>query len=164
MNTSGFNLPKGSGLPWQLFLVRRLPFALPVRGLNAFSLAAAWTCTTKRLPALVRKAYVAPYDSWSHRIAVHRFVQDIPLGPKDPAWATVQRVSDSIAELTAERPTMIVWGRKDFVFDDVFLDEWRRRVPRADYLVFDDAGHYVMEDAHETIIPAVRRFLSGGDS
>ncbi len=162
MNTSGFSLPKGSGLPWQLFLVRRLPFALPVRGLNAFSVGAAWTSTKNRLPRLVRKAYVAPYDSWEHRIAVHRFVQDIPLGPADPAWATVQRVSAALPELTAERPTLIVWGRKDFVFNDAFLDEWRRRVPGAEYLVFDDAGHYVLEDEHETIVPAVRRFLEGG--
>lgn len=159
MNTSGFSLPKGSGLPWQLFLVRRLPFAIPVRGFNAFSVGAAWTCTTKPLPKLVRKAYVAPYDSWEHRIAVHRFVQDIPLGPKDPAWDTVQRVSDSLGQLTSERPTMIVWGRKDFVFDDAFLAEWRRRVPDANYLVFDDAGHYVLEDAHEAIVPAVQSFL-----
>jgi cis-3-alkyl-4-acyloxetan-2-one decarboxylase len=164
MNTSGFSLPKGSGLPWQLFLIRRLPFALPVRGLNAFSVGAAWTSTKTRLPKLVRDAYVAPYDSWEHRIAVHRFVQDIPLGPADPAWATVQRVSDALPDLTAERPTMIVWGRRDFVFNDAFLDEWRRRVPGAEYLVFDDAGHYVLEDEHETIVPAVRSFLGGGDS
>ena len=162
MNTAGFSMPKGSGLPWQLFLVRRLPFALPVRGLNAFSIGAAWTSTRKRLPKLVRDAYVAPYDSWSHRIAVHRFVQDIPLAAADPAWATVQRVSDALPRLTAERKTMIVWGRKDFVFDDTFLAEWRRRVPDAEYLVFDDAGHYVMEDEHETIVPAVRQFLETG--
>ncbi len=158
MNTSGFPLPDGSALPWQLFLVRRLPFAIPVRGFNAFAAGAAKTCVTKPMSPLVRKAFVAPYDSWAHRIAVHRFVQDIPLGPKDPAWDTVTKVANALPELCS-KPTMVVWGRKDFVFDDGFLAEWRRRVPDAEYLVFDDAGHYVLEDEHGTITPAVRRFL-----
>ena len=158
MNTSGFALPKGSSLPWQVFMVRHLPFAVPVRGFNAFAQGAAWTCVSKPMPELVRKAYVAPYDSWAHRIAVHRFVQDIPLRPKDPAWSTVQKVSEALPELCSV-PTLVVWGRKDFVFDDDFLEEWRRRLPDADYLVFDDAGHYVLEDEHETIIPRLRSFM-----
>ncbi|MCO4772901.1 MAG: alpha/beta fold hydrolase [Deltaproteobacteria bacterium] len=159
MNTSGFSLPKNSALPWQLFLVRRLPFALPVRGLNVFAAGAARTCVSKPMSPLVRAAYVAPYDSWAHRIAVHRFVQDIPLSPKDPAWSTVQKVSEALPELCKDH-TMVVWGRKDFVFDDDFLEEWRRRLPDARYLVFDDAGHYVLEDEHEAIVPAVQSFMA----
>lgn len=158
MNTAGFALPVGSSLPWQLFLVRHLPFALPVRGLNAFAQGAAYTCVSKPMPKMVREAYVAPYDSWAHRIAVHRFVQDIPLSPKDPAWSTVDKVSKALPEICSV-PTLVVWGRKDFVFDDDFLEEWRRRLPDADYLVFDDGGHYVLEDEHEVIVPQVRRFL-----
>ena len=160
LNTAGFALPKNSGLPWQLFLVRKLPFAIPVRGFNAFSRGAVKRCVTRtKLPPLVRKAYLAPYDSWAHRIAVHRFVQDIPLGPKDPAWATVQQVSEGLEELTKAKPTLIVWGERDFVFDDAFLSEWRRRVPHAEYLTFADAGHYVLEDARQEVIEGVRRFL-----
>jgi len=159
MNTAGFALPKGSALPWQLFLVRRLPFAVPVRGFNAFAKGASYTCVSKPMSKLVRDAYVAPYDSWAHRIAVHRFVQDIPLSPKDPAWNTVHKVSEALPEL-AQAPTMVVWGRKDFVFDDDFLNEWRRRLPDAEYLIFDEAGHYVLEDEHAVIVPAIRQFMS----
>ncbi len=160
MNTSGFSLPEMGSLPWQVFVVRHLPFAIPVRGLNAFAVGAARTCVTKPMSPLVRRAFVAPYDSWAHRIGVHRFVQDIPLGPRDPAWETVQKVSAALPELCGDH-TLIVWGRKDFVFNDAFLDEWRSRLPNAEYLVFDDAGHYVLEDEHQTIVPAVRRFLGG---
>ena len=158
MNTAGFSLPEGSHLPWQIFLVRRLPFGIPVRGFNAFARGAVKTCVTTPMDPLVAKAYVAPYDSWEHRIAVHRFVQDIPLGPKDPAWSTVQKVADALPELCSV-PTLIVWGRKDFVFNDAFLAEWRRRLPDATYLVFDEAGHYVLEDRAADIVPAVRSFL-----
>ena len=141
-------------------MVRHLPFAIPVRGFNAFAVGAARACVTKPMSPLVRRAFVAPYDSWAHRIGVHRFVQDIPLGPRDPAWETVQRVSTALPELCGDQ-TLIVWGRKDFVFNDAFLDEWRSRLPNAEYLVFDDAGHYVLEDEHQAIVPAVRRFLGG---
>jgi len=160
MNTSGFPLPAGSSLPWQLQLVKRLPFAIPVRGMNLFVQGAASTCTVRpgSMPPHVRKAYVAPYDSWANRIAIHRFVQDIPLGPKDPAWATVSRVSERLTEL-AGRPTMIVWGERDFVFTTAFLAEWRRRLPDVEYLTFADAGHYVLEDAPDEVIPAVVDFL-----
>ena len=161
MNTSGFPLPRGSSLPWQLQLVKRLPFAIPVRGLNLFVQGAASTCTVRpgTMSPEIRRAYVGPYDSWAHRIAIHRFVQDIPLGPGDPAWETVSRVSERLPEL-ATRPTLIVWGRKDFVFNDDFLDEWRRRLPDVEYLTFPDAGHYVLEDAAEEVIPAVVDFLA----
>ena len=50
---------------------------------------------------------------------------------------------------------LICWGEKDFVFDQHFLDEWRRRFPEAEVHAFADAGHFVLEDAGEEIIPLV---------
>jgi len=49
---------------------------------------------------------------------------------------------------------------RDFVFDSHFLDEWERRFPDARIMRFDDAGHYIVEDAAKEIIPEVERFLS----
>jgi haloalkane dehalogenase len=46
------------------------------------------------------------------------------------------------------------------VFDDFFLAEWKRRLPEAEVHVFEDAGHYVAEDAHEEIVGLMRAFLS----
>ena len=43
------------------------------------------------MPADVRRAYLAPYDSWANRIATLRFVQDIPLSEDDAAWPLVVR-------------------------------------------------------------------------
>lgn len=160
MNTAGFGLPQGKRLPWQIALVRYLPTGFLVRGLNAFSKGAVMTCSTRkgRMTSIVKKGYLLPYDSWAHRIAVHRFVQDIPLQPGDPAFSLVKQVSDDLDQLMS-RPTLLLWGRKDFVFDDGFLNEWKRRVPQAELHTFDDAGHYLLEDAHEEVIPLIRRFL-----
>jgi haloalkane dehalogenase len=54
---------------------------------------------------------------------------------------------------------LILWGGKDFCFDLSFLETWKRFFPQARVQVFEDAGHYVVEDAHERIIPLVREFL-----
>jgi haloalkane dehalogenase len=54
---------------------------------------------------------------------------------------------------------LIAWGMKDFVFDRHFLDEWIGRFPTALVHRFPDAGHYVLEDESEPIIPLVHAFL-----
>jgi haloalkane dehalogenase len=158
-NTAGFGLPPGRRLPWQIALVRYLPFfPLPVRGLNAFSRGANRYCSSRGLSRLAREAYLAPYNSWANRIAVQRFVEDIPLRPRDTSFASVERVSRDLGRL-AGTPLLICWGMKDFVFDGAFLGEWRRRFPLAEIHEFEDAGHYVLEDASERIVPRVEAFL-----
>ena len=161
LNTAGFGLPEGRKLPWQIALVRFLPFfSVPVRGFNAFSVGATWTCSTVkgRLTKAVKRMYLAPYDSWRNRIAVHRFVQDIPLKEGDPSFPLVKRVSDELPHWS-KTPLLVLWGMKDFVFDEHFLAEWKRRLPHGEVHTFPDAGHYVTEDAHEKIVPLLRTFL-----
>jgi cis-3-alkyl-4-acyloxetan-2-one decarboxylase len=162
LNTAGFGLPRGKKLPWQVGMVRYAPFfPVPVRAFNAFSRGANLLCSTRpgRMTPEVKDAYLAPYDSWQHRIAVQRFVEDIPLKPGDRSWPLVQEVSDKLEQFRSV-PLLICWGRKDFVFDDAFLSEWRRRLPEAEVHVFEDAGHYVLEDAHEEIVSLMRGFLA----
>lgn len=161
LNTAGFGLPEGRRLPWQIALVRFLPFfSVPVRGFNAFSVGATWTCSTVkgRLTKAVKRMYLAPYDSWKNRIAVHRFVQDIPLKDGDRSFPLVKQVSDNLGQWS-HTPLLVLWGEKDFVFDQHFLAEWKRRLPHAEVHTFPEAGHYVVEDAHEKIVPLMRAFL-----
>lgn len=161
LNTAGFGLPQGRKLPWQIGVVRYAPFfPVPVRAFNAFSRGANLMCSTRpgRMTPLIKDAYLAPYDSWRNRIAVQRFVEDIPLAPGDRSWPIVNEVSEKLEQFR-EVPMLICWGRKDFVFDDAFLAEWRRRLPEADVHVFEDAGHYVLEDAHEEISKLMREFF-----
>ncbi|MFZ5440971.1 MAG: alpha/beta fold hydrolase [Myxococcota bacterium] len=163
LNTAGFGLPQGRKLPWQIGVVRYAPyFPVPVRAFNAFSRGANLMCSTRpgKLTPLAKDAYLAPYDSWQHRIAVQRFVEDIPLAPGDRSWPLVQEVSDKLEQQFSKLPILLCWGRRDFVFDDAFLAEWKRRLPNADVHVFEDAGHYVMEDAPEEIIALMRDFLA----
>ena len=161
LNTGAFHLPPGKRFPWSLWLCRN-PLTGPflVRGLNAFCRAAIHWCVTRRpMSKEVRAGYLAPYNSWRNRVAVLRFVQDIPLRPGDPGYALVSDVQEGLYRFR-DVPLLICWGEKDFVFDGHFLDEWRRRFPAAEAHAFADAGHYVLEDAGEEIIPLVRDFLT----
>lgn len=153
------------------FLVDRMPFllslarasgigALAVRGFGAFGKVALMTCVhhKERLSPQVRAGYLAPYDNWKNRIANLRFVEDIPLKPDDPAYGVVEGIDEALS-VFADRPMLIVWGAKDFVFNDIFFEEWKKRFPNAETHYVEDAGHYVVEDAHERITGWMRGFL-----
>ncbi len=158
-NTAAFPLPAAKKMPWQLSFGRDSVLgALAIRGFNAFSGIASYVGVERRMPADVRRAYVAPYDSWANRIATLRFVQDIPLSEKDAAWPLVAEAGRRLHEF-ADRPAFIGWGLKDFVFDRHCLDEFAAALPNAQVRTFDDANHYVMEDKHEVLAPAIRAFL-----
>lgn len=159
LNTGAFPLPEEKPLPWQIRLGRNSSLgALAIRGFNAFASAASYLGVETRMRSDVRAAYVAPYDSWAHRIATLRFVQDIPLGPGDKAWPLVEEAGRRLPEF-ADRPTLLIWGLRDFVFDAHFLRGFEQRLPQAETLLFDDAGHYVLEDKASIIVPKVRHFL-----
>jgi haloalkane dehalogenase len=160
LNTAAFRLSSGKHLPWSLSLFRNTPLGpFLVRGLNAFCCGAAHYCVTRPMPKEVRAAYLAPYDSWRNRIAVLRFVQDIPLRPGDRSYDLILEVENNLTRLE-NIPMLICWGEKDFVFDEHFLVEWQKRFPKAEVHRFPDAGHYVLEDVGEEIGPLLRHFLA----
>ncbi len=161
LNTAAFLKPANKRLPIRLAIVRDLTsLSAPlVRGLNAFSWGATHIASAKGMPADVRAAYRAPYDSWQNRIATLRFVQDIPLRPGDASYDEAKWVNDHLADL-AGVPMLICWGDRDPVFDTDYCDEWQRRFPDADVHHFPDAGHYCLEDAGDRIVPLIRSFLA----
>jgi haloalkane dehalogenase len=160
LNTAAFRMPAGKRFPWQLAFCRRRLFGpLLVRGLNGFCRYAVRSCVTREpMPPAVRKAYLAPYNSWRNRLAVLRFVQDIPLFRGARGYEMLQEVEAGLQQL-ADKPALICWGLRDFVFDRYFLDEWQKHLPRAEVHRFEDAGHYVLEDAADEIAPLVGAFL-----
>lgn len=160
LNTAGFFPPQARPLPLRLKLIRHVkPFAkIAVLGLNAFARSALFMATAKSMPADVRSGLLAPYNCWQNRIATLRFVEDIPLKPGDPSFETVKTVQNELHRLKG-LPMLICWGMKDFVFTRAYLDEWRRRFPNARVHAFEDAGHYVLEDAAETVIDRIHKFM-----
>jgi len=160
MNTAAFHLPGGKKFPLSLKLCRDTRLgALLVRGGNAFALAASFVgCKRHPMSSALRQAYRLPYNSWQNRIATLRFVQDIPLAPGDRNYELVSAVARGLEQFR-DLPMIILWGKKDFVFDRHFLAEWQRRFPAAEVHRFADAGHYILEDAKEEVVPLITEFL-----
>ena len=158
MNTAAF-LP--GRCPWRIRMCR-IPGlgALAIRGLNAFALSAARMAVGKghALADRARAGLLYPYDSWHHRAGILRFVQDIPLTSRHPTWDTLATIQKSL-HLLADKPMLICWGGQDFCFNDGYLAVWQRYFPRAVVHRFDDAGHYVLEDARDRVVPLVKGFL-----
>jgi len=161
LNTAAFHLPADKQLPLSLKL-SRIPLLNAVlnQGVNAFCRGAVKYGVTRRpMDAAVAAAYLAPYDNWANRLAVRRFVEDIPMHAGDPGYDTVSSVAAGLTRFS-QLPMLICWGMCDFVFDEHFLNGWTARFPAAELHRFADAGHYVLEDAHEQIIPLIQDFLS----
>ncbi len=160
LNTAAYLPPGGKRIPFRLWLIRNLrPLAAPaVLGLNLFAVAALHMASRKGLDRAVKAGLKAPYTSRHNRLATLKFVQDIPLRESDPSYGLVKDVDARLHSLS-HIPMMICWGEHDFVFDDAYLKEWQRRFPQAEIHSLAGAGHYVLEDEPETIVPLIRDFL-----
>jgi haloalkane dehalogenase len=155
-NTGAFPPPF---VPWRIRLCR-LPILgqFAVRGLNLFARAALTMAVAQPLPVAVRRGLLAPYDSWAHRLAIHRFVRDIPLRRSHPTWQTLEDIERGLPAL-GDRPVQLIWGMLDWCFTPVCLDRLVAHFPSAEVVRLADASHYVVEDAQERIVARVRAFL-----
>ncbi len=156
LNTAAFRSPR---IPLRI-AVCRWPLLGPllVRGLNGFARAATVMAVTRPMRPDIAQGFLAPYDSWRNRIALLRFVQDIPMAPRHPSWPTLVAVEQGLERL-GDCPMLLCWGGGDFCFNDHFYEEWRRRFPRAEAHYIKAANHYVLEDGFAEIRPLLVSFL-----
>jgi haloalkane dehalogenase len=156
-NTAAFSSPR---IPFRI-AVCRTPFlgTFIVRGLNGFAEPATWMAmASRRLSWAERRGYLHPYDSWANRIGVHRFVRDIPIELDHPSRRTLEKIERGLPELSRHEK-LIVWGGRDFCFDDTFLSRWRDLYPDARIDRIERAGHYVLEDAGNEAVTRIADFL-----
>ena len=156
LNTAAF---PSKAIPMRIAVCRTpLLGPLAVRGLNAFARAATSMATEKGLDPLVRDGLLAPYGSWADRIAIQRFVEDIPLDERHPSWQTLAEIESGLERLK-DKPNLLIWGERDWCFTPDFRREFERRFPNASVRAIAEVGHYVVEDAPEQVIEAIRAFV-----
>jgi len=86
-------------------------------------------------------------------------VRDIPMEPAHPSRAALEEVAAHLPQL-ASHEKLIVWGGRDFCFDDAFLSRWRVIFPDARVERIENAGHYVLEDAGDRALQPITQFLT----
>ncbi|MCZ6671724.1 MAG: alpha/beta fold hydrolase [Verrucomicrobia bacterium] len=156
LNTAAFFVDR---IPKRISICR-IPMLgdLIVRGFNGFAGPATSMAVSKPLSKTVKEGFLLPYNSWSNRVAILRFVQDIPTRESQETFQVLKRIEKFLPNL-ARHPVLIGWGRKDFCFDDRFLERWQALYPEANVLAYPKSGHYILEDEKNTLIPQIKDFL-----
>ncbi|MDX2376106.1 alpha/beta fold hydrolase [Microbacterium sp. LRZ72] len=133
-----------------------VPIPAPLRLAGARGVLAASTVATTAfldttlalasspLDAAVKRAYRAPYRTAARRGGIGGFVADIPVDAGHESFAELERIAAGVAAL--EVPTLLLWGPRDPIFGDRYLDDLVDRLPHADVHRFEGAGHLVAED------------------
>jgi pimeloyl-ACP methyl ester carboxylesterase len=114
----------------------------------------------ERLHDDIKQAYRRPHPTPASRTAMLVFPREIPWRDRGPVAKLTQQTATAMREHFADRPTLIAWGMKDVLFGgEEVLDRWRRTLPRARVVTFDDAGHFLQEDAPDESVAALTGFV-----
>ncbi|RNE67086.1 alpha/beta fold hydrolase [Cryobacterium tepidiphilum] len=136
--------PEGAQVPAPL----RLALARPVLGLATVTtpgfLETTLALAHPPLPAAVKDGYRAPYRSADRRGGIGAFVADIPVDDRHESTAERVRIAEGVRGFTV--PALLLWGPRDPIFSDRYLDDLIERLPHADVHRFEGAGHLVAED------------------
>lgn len=157
LNTAAF---LGGDMPLRIALCRTpLLSELFLLGLNGFARAATRMAVVRPLPAEVRRGYLFPYQTPASRIALLRFVQDIPRKPAHPSYAEVDAI-DRALDAFRDRPACLIWGERDWCFTPDYRRLFEARLPRAESHPLPNAAHYVFEDEPEAVSATLQAFLA----
>jgi pimeloyl-ACP methyl ester carboxylesterase len=114
----------------------------------------------ERLTPEVKRAYLAPHPNWSSRTPILVFPREIPSGPTGTVADLSGEIEAGLERHFRDRPVGIAWAMRDVAFTPAMLEAlWLRTFPDVPVLRLADAGHYLQEDAHERIVPALLEHL-----
>jgi acyl-CoA synthetase (AMP-forming)/AMP-acid ligase II/pimeloyl-ACP methyl ester carboxylesterase len=92
----------------------------------------------------VKTGYRAPYLEAARRNGIGGFVADIPADETHESFPELERIAEGLRFLAV--PALALWGPRDPIFGDRYLDDLVDRLPHADVHRFEGAGHLVAED------------------
>jgi len=125
---------------------------LAIRRLNAFVNLIIPAGTRRHLSRDEMAHYRRPFPTPDARIPTDVFPREI-LASRD----FLAEVEAGLTRL-ADRPALIVWGGRDFAFRDTERRRFEAAFPRHRSVVFEQAGHYVQEDAREDLAGEIERW------
>jgi len=114
----------------------------------------------ERLTPTVKRAYRYPHPTIASRTPILVFPREIPSGPSGPVSDLCAEIEERLKLRFRDKPVSIAWALKDVAFTEQALEQlWLSTFPDAEVLRLPDAGHYLQEDAHEQIVPALIEHL-----
>jgi pimeloyl-ACP methyl ester carboxylesterase len=152
--------PVALPLPLRIFRMRALGelFVKVLHGIVRVFLFRAGVAKPERLTSVVRRAYLAPHPSLSDRTAILAFARQFPTSPEGPVAELHGSIQSGLSRL-ASKPVFVAWAAKDAIATEAMLLLWLKDFPHAEVLRLPEAGHFLQEDAHEAVVPALVTFL-----
>ncbi len=97
--------------------------------------------------------YLAPFRKRKNRKPTHVFPRQL-LGA-GPFLANIH----SHLPALAEKPALILWGMKDFAFQEPERTRFETLFSDHETVLLPNAGHFIQEDAPEAIVAAIRGYF-----
>ena len=141
---TGVAVPAGRKAPWLIRLAGTGPITGLVGHRTRIFVDGTLLLSGRRLDAVGREGFRAPYRRASQRRAIAEFVGDVPFDTDHPSAAAIAAVAEGIRSLTM--PVLLGWGNADPVFNDDFAHDLAARMPHADLHRFPGMGHLVVEE------------------
>ncbi|MFO7773382.1 MAG: alpha/beta hydrolase [Dehalococcoidia bacterium] len=119
--------------------------------------------TKERVSAILASAYHQDtiageaLDGYYNRIVSGRWSQSLLAMTRDMHKNTIGFALEDITF-----PTIIFWGEHDTWVKRTDIDEWKDRIPSAEFHVIPEAGHLLMEEKPEWFNNMVLAFLESG--
>ncbi len=161
MNTIAYEPESGDGIPVALRVLQGPVIGdVLVRGLGVFNrlIIPASLSDRNQHDKRVLDAYVKVQGNWQERAGTLAFPRSLPTRANHPVLSLLREEDRFLRSFRG--PVLLIWGLRDPVFGPE-LAAWRERFPAAPVLELSDAGHYLQEDAHEQIVPALLGQLGG---
>ncbi|SEM75802.1 alpha/beta fold hydrolase [Cryobacterium sp. TMT1-3] len=137
--------PAGDQVPAPLRLALARGILGPATVATPAFLATTLNLAHPPLSTEVKRGYRAPYRTSDRRGGIGGFVADIPVALTHESRPELDRIAEGARALTV--PTLLLWGPRDPIFSDRYLDDLVERMPHARVHRFEGAGHLLAEDA-----------------
>jgi pimeloyl-ACP methyl ester carboxylesterase len=128
------------------FLYRRLNF--PV----GFIMPRAYG-DRKKLTKKIHAHYKSPLDSYANRIATYEIAKE--LNNASPWWQQRWDQMDKIQSI----PKLVTWGMKDTFIPHSELEQWKNKIPEAQFMLMNEAGHWPYEEQPEVFLKRFVEFM-----
>jgi pimeloyl-ACP methyl ester carboxylesterase len=107
----------------------------------------------KKLTPEIHRHYKHALPDSSSRAGAYTFAKEIVAA--SDWWQSLWDKMDVLGN----KKFLIFWGMKDKFILPLELEKWKKKLPNATIVTFDDAGHFVQEEKPDEMIQEISRFL-----
>lgn len=107
----------------------------------------------KNLTKEIHAQYIKPFPDKASRLSLWNIGRSL-VGSSD--WYQEQWEK---LDVLANKPWLVLWGRKDTFITTEYLQKWKQRLPKSEVKEYE-AGHFLQEENPTETIEAIEEFMN----